>query len=109
MDAFRSHPPRRPTLLVILDGVGLNPSRENNALALAHTPHLDRYFAHHPHTVIEASGRAVGLPTGQMGNSEVGHTTWSASSPTAASTPTSTTSSPSCACASKKAPARWCT
>ncbi len=75
MDTFHAQPPRRPTLLVILDGVGLNPSRENNAVALAHTPNLDRYFAHHPHTVIEASGRAVGLPTGQMGNSEVGHTT----------------------------------
>ncbi len=75
MDDFRSRPPRRPTLLVILDGVGLNPSREHNALALARTPHLDRAFARHPHTVIEASGRAVGLPTGQMGNSEVGHTT----------------------------------
>ncbi len=74
-DDLHNTPPRRPTLLIILDGVGLNPSRANNALALARTPHLDHYFAHHPHTVLEASGRAVGLPTGQMGNSEVGHTT----------------------------------
>lgn len=67
--------PRRPTLLVILDGFGLNPSRTHNAVALAHTPRLDEYFAHHPHTVLQASGQAVGLPNGQMGNSEVGHLT----------------------------------
>ena len=67
--------PRRPVLLIILDGFGVNPSRLNNAVALAHTPRLDEYFAHYPHTVLEAAGPAVGLPDGQMGNSEVGHLT----------------------------------
>lgn len=67
--------PRHPVLLVIMDGIGVNPSRENNAFALANTPNLDYLFSHHPHTVIEASGRACGLPDGQMGNSEVGHLT----------------------------------
>lgn len=67
--------PRRPVLLVIMDGVGVNPSRKHNAVSLADTPRLDELFAHHPHTVIEASGRACGLPDGQMGNSEVGHLT----------------------------------
>jgi 2,3-bisphosphoglycerate-independent phosphoglycerate mutase len=65
--------PRRPVLLVILDGFGANPSKVNNAVAEAHTPKLDGYFGRYPHTVIEASGHAVGLPDGQMGNSEVGH------------------------------------
>ncbi|MBK1694617.1 phosphoglycerate mutase (2,3-diphosphoglycerate-independent) [Chromatium weissei] len=65
--------PRRPVLLVILDGFGLNPAKANNAVDLAHTPTLDRYFATHPHTAIQAAGLAVGLPDGQMGNSEVGH------------------------------------
>lgn len=67
--------PRRPVLLVILDGYGVNPSRLNNAVALADTPRLDDYFSHHPHTLLQASGDAVGLPDGQMGNSEVGHLT----------------------------------
>jgi 2,3-bisphosphoglycerate-independent phosphoglycerate mutase len=66
-------PPRRPALLIILDGVGVNPSRLHNGVALARTPRLDEYFAHHPHTLLQASGKAVGLPDGQMGNSEVGH------------------------------------
>src|SRR6056297_524915 len=67
--------PRRPVLLVIMDGVGVNPSRKHNAVSLANTPRLDELYANHPHTVIEASGRACGLPDGQMGNSEVGHLT----------------------------------
>ena len=67
--------PRRRALLIILDGFGLNPSKENNAVVEAHTPRLDDYFAHHAHSALEASGRAVGLPDGQMGNSEVGHLT----------------------------------
>ncbi|MGC9458092.1 MAG: 2,3-bisphosphoglycerate-independent phosphoglycerate mutase [Halothiobacillaceae bacterium] len=70
-----SYPPRRPVLLIIMDGIGVNPSRENNAFSLAKTPRLDDLFSTHPHTVIEASGRACGLPDGQMGNSEVGHLT----------------------------------
>jgi 2,3-bisphosphoglycerate-independent phosphoglycerate mutase len=65
----------RPVLLAIFDGFGLNPSRAHNAWALARTPHLDHYFASYPHTALQASGRAVGLPDGQFGNSEVGHLT----------------------------------
>ncbi|MEA3278231.1 MAG: 2,3-bisphosphoglycerate-independent phosphoglycerate mutase [Pseudomonadota bacterium] len=65
--------PRRPVILIILDGFGSNPSKANNAVAIAHTPRFDEYFSHHPHTLLQASGRAVGLPDGQMGNSEVGH------------------------------------
>lgn len=67
--------PRRPALLIVMDGVGLNPSRLNNAVAQARTPNLDRLYSSHPLTVLEASGRAAGLPDGQMGNSEVGHLT----------------------------------
>lgn len=67
--------PRRPVLLLILDGFGVNPSKRNNAVYEANTPKLDAYFARYHHTVIQASGHAVGLPDGQMGNSEVGHTT----------------------------------
>jgi 2,3-bisphosphoglycerate-independent phosphoglycerate mutase len=66
---------RKPVLLIILDGFGVNPGKKNNAVAAAHTPRLDEYFAEHPHTMIHASGDAVGLPDGQMGNSEVGHLT----------------------------------
>ena len=64
-----------PVLLVIFDGFGLNPSRVHNAWALARTPHLDHYFSSWPHSALQASGRAVGLPDGQFGNSEVGHLT----------------------------------
>ncbi|MDX1594639.1 MAG: 2,3-bisphosphoglycerate-independent phosphoglycerate mutase [Gammaproteobacteria bacterium] len=67
--------PRRPTLLVILDGFGLNPETRDNAIAEAGTPHLDHYFARYPNVPLRTSGRAVGLPEGQMGNSEVGHIT----------------------------------
>jgi len=67
--------PRRPALLIILDGFGLNPSKANNAVIEANTPNLDRYFSSYPHTALEASGIGVGLPKGQMGNSEVGHMT----------------------------------
>lgn len=66
---------QKPVLLAIFDGFGVNPSRAHNAWALARTPHLDHYFASYPHTVLQASGRAVGLPDGQFGNSEVGHLT----------------------------------
>lgn len=67
--------PRRKTMLIILDGFGTNPSKKNNAVHEANTPKLDEYFGNYPHTTLEASGRAVGLPDGQMGNSEVGHLT----------------------------------
>lgn len=63
----------RPTMLCILDGWGISSSTDGNAAALADTPHLDRLFATCPHSKLEASGLAVGLPEGQMGNSEVGH------------------------------------
>jgi 2,3-bisphosphoglycerate-independent phosphoglycerate mutase len=66
---------RRPVLLIIFDGFGLNPNRLHNGWALARTPHLDEFFASNPHTALQASGLAVGLPDGQFGNSEVGHLT----------------------------------
>jgi 2,3-bisphosphoglycerate-independent phosphoglycerate mutase len=68
-------PPRRPVLLIIMDGVGVNPSKLNNAVALANTPNLDEIYSNNPVCLLEASGRAVGLPEGQVGNSEVGHLT----------------------------------
>jgi 2,3-bisphosphoglycerate-independent phosphoglycerate mutase len=67
--------PRRPTLLVILDGFGINPDPTHNAVVQAETPNFDRIFDSYPMTTLEASGRGVGLPAGQMGNSEVGHMT----------------------------------
>ncbi len=60
--------------LIILDGFGVNPKEEGNAIKAAYKPNIDRYFAEYPNTVINASGMDVGLPKGQMGNSEVGHT-----------------------------------
>ncbi len=66
---------RKPALLIILDGFGLNPNPQNNAVVEANTPNFDRYFSSYPLTRLEASGRGVGLPEGQMGNSEVGHMT----------------------------------
>ena len=63
----------RPVVLVILDGFGERAEREDNAVRLAKTPELDALFAKHPHSVIGTSGPDVGLPPGQMGNSEVGH------------------------------------
>ncbi len=59
--------------LVVLDGWGLAPEGPGNAVALADTPVFDRLWAEHPHTTLTAEGEAVGLPAGQMGNSEVGH------------------------------------
>jgi 2,3-bisphosphoglycerate-independent phosphoglycerate mutase len=64
---------RKPLLLMILDGWGYRSDRESNAIALAHTPCWDEMWQNDPHTLIETSGEAVGLPDGQMGNSEVGH------------------------------------
>ena len=63
----------RPTVLIILDGFGINPDPQHNAVAQANTPHLDALFRDHAYTTLQASGAAVGLPDGQMGNSEVGH------------------------------------
>lgn len=64
---------KKPLMLMILDGWGIAPASEVNAAHLAHTPNLDRYFAEFPHITLEASGLEVGLPEGQIGNSEVGH------------------------------------
>jgi len=63
-----------PTALLILDGCGLAAPAENNAVYRAYTPVLDRMFAECPNTTLSASGLDVGLPEGQIGNSEVGHT-----------------------------------
>ncbi len=63
----------RPAVLCILDGWGHRVERENNAFLLARTPNLTRLFATQPHALLDTSGQAVGLPAGQMGNSEVGH------------------------------------
>lgn len=60
-------------MLVIMDGFGIRENTYGNAIAAAKKPNLDRIFAKYPHTLIQASGEAVGLPEGQMGNSEVGH------------------------------------
>ena len=65
---------KKPLALIILDGFGYNPSDYGNAIRAAKTPNLDKLFATCPHTLIGASGMDVGLPDGQMGNSEVGHT-----------------------------------
>ena len=63
-----------PVVLCILDGWGLNPTREGNAVAQAATPEFDRIMAECPHATLVTHGPDVGLPRGQMGNSEVGHT-----------------------------------
>ncbi|HET9438158.1 MAG TPA: 2,3-bisphosphoglycerate-independent phosphoglycerate mutase, partial [Gaiellaceae bacterium] len=65
----------RPVCLVILDGWGLAPPAPGNAVDLADTPVFDALWERYPHTTLAASGEAVGLPAGQMGNSEVGHLT----------------------------------
>ena len=61
-------------ILMIMDGVGLNDEIQGNAFKLANTPNIDRLISKYPNTYIKTSGLAVGLPEGQMGNSEVGHT-----------------------------------
>jgi 2,3-bisphosphoglycerate-independent phosphoglycerate mutase len=63
----------RPVVLIVMDGWGVAPDGPGNAVALAHTPVFDRLWARYPHGTLDASGVAVGLPPGQMGNSEVGH------------------------------------
>lgn len=62
-----------PYLLIILDGWGDAPPSAHNAISLAHTPYWDKLLKTQPHALLHASGEAVGLPTGQIGNSEVGH------------------------------------
>ena len=63
----------KPITVIILDGFGSAPDSPSNAVARAITPNFDRYRTTHPFTTLEASGAAVGLPPGQIGNSEVGH------------------------------------
>lgn len=65
---------KKPLALIILDGFGINPNFNGNAIAKAHKPNIERFFTNYPRTQIGASGMDVGLPNGQMGNSEVGHT-----------------------------------
>lgn len=65
---------KKVTMLMILDGFGVNENKEGNAIALANTPNIDKIFKQNPSTTIRTSGLDVGLPDGQMGNSEVGHT-----------------------------------
>src|SRR2546422_2900389 len=72
MSATPSRRPR-PFVLIVMDGWGINPRAEGNAIALARTPNIDRLAREWPHTTVKTSGAAVGLPEGQMGNSEVGH------------------------------------
>lgn len=66
---------KRPLVLLILDGFGHSDDSEHNAIHAANTPVWDKLWAERPHTLIQTSGMAVGLPEGQMGNSEVGHMT----------------------------------
>ncbi len=65
---------KKPVALIIMDGFGYNPDSYGNAIMAAKTPNLDKYLKECPNTIIGASGLCVGLPDGQMGNSEVGHT-----------------------------------
>lgn len=66
-------PPIRPLALVIIDGFGYSKNKIGNAIALAHKPNLDYLQLNYPHTLLQASGQAVGLDWGESGNSEVGH------------------------------------
>jgi len=63
----------RPIAIIIMDGFGISPTQEGNAIAHARKPNLERLWKEYPTTTLKASGLAVGLPRGQMGNSEVGH------------------------------------
>lgn len=65
---------RKLVSLIILDGFGVNPRDEGNAIVAAKKPNIDRFMKEYPNTIIHTSGMDVGLPKGQMGNSEVGHT-----------------------------------
>jgi 2,3-bisphosphoglycerate-independent phosphoglycerate mutase len=65
----------RPVVLIVMDGWGISENKDGNATSLADTPNLDRLLQRYPSTRLNASGLSVGLPKGQMGNSEVGHLT----------------------------------
>mgnify|MGYP000906735147 FL=1 len=64
---------KKPVMLMILDGFGLSEKEDGNAVRAAYKPNFDKYYSNYPHTELGASGLDVGLPKGQMGNSEVGH------------------------------------
>jgi 2,3-bisphosphoglycerate-independent phosphoglycerate mutase len=64
---------KNPVILIILDGFGISEKKEGNAVRAAYKPNFDKYIKQYPHTELSASGLSVGLPEGQMGNSEVGH------------------------------------
>ncbi|HSO19202.1 MAG TPA: 2,3-bisphosphoglycerate-independent phosphoglycerate mutase, partial [Desulfosarcina sp.] len=66
-------PEKKPVCLIILDGWGVAPADERNAIAAARTPNMDAYLARYPNATLKAHGRDVGLPEGNQGNSEVGH------------------------------------
>src|SRR6266540_3436089 len=66
-------PRPKPLVLIILDGWGYAPPSKSNAISLARTPTYDKLLHDYPNTLVHTSGRYVGLPSGQMGNSEVGH------------------------------------
>lgn len=63
----------KTVILMVIDGLGLRKETQGNGFALAHTPVFDNLFKQYPYSIIQASGEFVGLPEGQMGNSEVGH------------------------------------
>ncbi len=65
---------KKPYALIIMDGYGVNERHEGNAIYTAKTPNMDKYLKDYPNSIVHASGMDVGLPEGQMGNSEVGHT-----------------------------------
>jgi len=72
---------KKQTMLIVLDGWGYREDAKDNAVAAANKPFFDMLWQKYPHTLLKASGLAVGLPEGQMGNSEVGHTTIGAGKP----------------------------
>src|ERR1051325_11463078 len=74
----KRHGPRTPVVLIVLDGWGFRPGRAGNAVELGDTPTWHRLWAKAPRTLLDASGLSVGLPAGQIGNSEVGHLNLSA-------------------------------
>ena len=65
---------KKPIALLIMDGYGYNPEEKGNAISAVENKYIDTLLEKYPNTLINASGMAVGLPDGQMGNSEVGHT-----------------------------------
>ena len=72
---------KKPVMLIVLDGWGYREETKDNAIAASKKPFFDKLWTEYPHSLLKASGLAVGLPEGQMGNSEVGHTTIGAGTP----------------------------